>query len=134
MSPSVPTLSTPPGDPSTAYHIPCYSGELWTIPTSNSTMRLLVTGNETNNAFAVVGTGGTYDNPIGFHYHNEAHDVFLCLKGSLTIWANDKARSLGPGDFASVPPVSLAIPKPCFHHKPIISPYHTVTQYISTTH
>jgi hypothetical protein len=85
MSSSIPTLSTPPGDSSSAYHIPCYSGELWTIPTSNSTMRLLDTGNETNNALAVVSTGGTYDNPIGLHYHNEAHDVFLCLKGSLTV-------------------------------------------------
>lgn len=69
-------------------------------------MRLLVTGKETNNAFAVVGTGGTLDKPIGFHYHREAHDVFLCLKGTLNVWANDSARSLGPGDFASVPPVS----------------------------
>lgn len=69
-------------------------------------MRLLVTGNETDNAFAVVGTGGTNDKPIGFHYHKEAHDVFLCLKGTSNVWANDEARSLGPGDFASVPPVS----------------------------
>jgi quercetin dioxygenase-like cupin family protein len=69
-------------------------------------MRLLVTGKETDNAFAVVGTGGTFDQPIGFHYHKEAHDVFLCLKGKINVWANDKARSLGPGDFASVPPVS----------------------------
>jgi quercetin dioxygenase-like cupin family protein len=68
-------------------------------------MRLLVTGKETDNAFAVVGTGGTFDKPIGFHYHKEAHDVFLCLKGTINVWANDKARSLGPGDFASVPPV-----------------------------
>lgn len=68
-------------------------------------MRLLVTGKETDNAFAVVSTGGQKDKPIGFHYHREAHDVFLCLKGELNIWANDKARTLGPGDFASVPPV-----------------------------
>ena len=63
-------------NPSTAYHILCYSGELWTIPTSNSIMRPLVTGSETNNAFAVVGTGGTFDKPIGFDCHNEANDVF----------------------------------------------------------
>lgn len=101
----VPHLTTPPGE-ATPYVLPCFTGELWTIPCSNSTMRLLVTGNETNNAFAVVGTGGTKDNPIGFHYHKEAHDVFLCLKGTLNVWANDEARSMGPGDFASVPPVS----------------------------
>jgi len=70
-------------------------------------MRLLVTGNETNNAFAVVSTGGTYDNPIGFHHRNEARDVFLCLKGSLTVWADGKARLLSTGDFASVPPVTI---------------------------
>jgi len=97
-------LTTPPGK-TQAYVLPCFTGELWTIPTSNSTMRMLVTGKETDNAFAVVGTGGTFDKPIGFHYHKEAHDVFLCLKGKLNVWANDKARSLGPGDFASVPPV-----------------------------
>jgi len=70
-------------------------------------MRLLVTGKETANAFAVVSTGGTYDKPIGFHFHREAHDVFLCLRGSINVWADDKARTLGEGDFASVPPVSL---------------------------
>jgi quercetin dioxygenase-like cupin family protein len=69
-------------------------------------MRLLVTGKETDNAFAVVTTGGTYDKPIGFHYHREAHDVFLCLKGSMNVWADDQARELREGDFASVPPVS----------------------------
>jgi hypothetical protein len=46
-------------------------------------MCLLITGEETNNAFAVVGTGGTFDKPIGFHYHEKTHDVFLCLKGTL---------------------------------------------------
>ncbi|TVY82325.1 Quercetin 2,3-dioxygenase [Lachnellula suecica] len=97
-------LTTPPGKTAQAYVLPCYSGELWTIPTSNSTMRLLVTGKETDNAFAILGTGGTFDKPIGFHFHKEAHDVFLCLKGKINVWANDKARSLGPGDFASVPP------------------------------
>ncbi|KAK6612312.1 cupin domain-containing protein [Botrytis cinerea] len=102
----VPHLTTPPGE-ATPYVLPCFTGELWTIPCSNSTMRLLVTGNETNNAFAVVGTGGTKDNPIGFHYHKEAHDVFLCLKGTLNVWANDEARSMGPGDFASVPPGTI---------------------------
>lgn len=106
MSGSIPTLSVPPGNSSTPYKLPCFTGELWTIPTSKSTMRLLVRGEETNNAFAVIGSGGTFDNPIGFHYHREAHDVFLVIKGTLNVWANDVARSLGPGDFASAPPVS----------------------------
>lgn len=103
-----PTLTTPPGSVE-PYKLPCYTGELWTVPTSNSTLRLLVTAKETNDAFAVVTCGGTYDKPIGFHYHREAHDVFLCLKGKLNVWANDKARSLEEGDYADVPPVSLSL-------------------------
>ncbi|KAH7336451.1 RmlC-like cupin domain-containing protein [Rhexocercosporidium sp. MPI-PUGE-AT-0058] len=99
-------LTTPPST-TTPYTLPSYSGELWTIPTSNSVMRLLVTGKETANTFAVVSTGGTYDKPIGFHYHREAHDVFLCLKGTMNVWADDQARVLGEGDFASVPPNTI---------------------------
>lgn len=105
MSSKTLRLAEPPGKPS-PYVIPCYGGELWTIPTSNSTLRLLVTGKETEGAFAVVGAGGTFDRPIGFHYHREAHDVFLCIKGTMNVWANDQAREMSPGDFASVPPVS----------------------------
>ena len=60
-------LNQPPST-TTPYLLPSFSGELWTIPTSNSVMRLLVTGKETANAFAVVSTGGTYDKPIGFHF------------------------------------------------------------------
>ncbi|KAF4636306.1 hypothetical protein G7Y89_g1790 [Cudoniella acicularis] len=112
--------TTPPGKTGQAYVLPCYTGELWTIPTSNSTMRLLVTGKETDNAFAIVGTGGTYDKPIGFHYHKEAHDVFLCIQGKLNVWANDKARSLLPGDFASVPPGTIHQYQVDSHHTEFI--------------
>ncbi|KAK0110721.1 hypothetical protein ONS96_002320 [Cadophora gregata f. sp. sojae] len=100
-------LTTPPSTTHTPYLLPSFSGELWTIPTSNSVMRLLVTGKETANAFAIVSTGGTYDKPIGFHFHREAHDVFLCLRGSMNVWADEKARTLGEGDFASVPPTTI---------------------------
>ncbi|KAG9664165.1 cupin domain-containing protein, partial [Aureobasidium melanogenum] len=99
----IPILSEPPGTNS-SYVLPVFNGELWTIPTSNSVMRMLVTEKESKGDFAVVSTGGQQDNPIGFHYHREAHDVFLCLKGSINVWANDSARTLLPGDFASVPP------------------------------
>ena len=36
--------------------------------------------------------------------HREAHDIFLCLKGRANVWAEDKCRTLAPGDLASVPP------------------------------
>ena len=70
-------------------------------------MRLIITGQETDNAFAVVGTGGVEGGPIGFHYHRETHDVFLCLKGSVNVWAGDQCRTLGAGDLASVPPGTI---------------------------
>ena len=82
------------------------NGEIIYIPCSKSATRLLVTGKETDNAFAIVGSGGSEGYPIGFHYHREAHDVFLCLKGAVNVWANETARTMGPGDFASVSPVS----------------------------
>ena len=99
-------LTSPPGTPNTAYTLASFSGEIIYIPCSKSATRLLVTGKETENAFAVVGSGGSPSAPIGFHYHREAHDVFLCLKGAVNVWAGEKARRMEAGDFASVPPVS----------------------------
>ncbi|KAF2484881.1 RmlC-like cupin domain-containing protein [Neohortaea acidophila] len=97
-------LETPPGRPDEAYVLQSLCGELIYIPCSKSIMRLAVTGKETNDSFCVVGTGGAQSDPIGFHYHRQAHDVFLCIKGNINVWANDQCRTLGPGDFASVPP------------------------------
>jgi len=102
-------LSQPAGVPGQVYQLAALSGEIIFIPCSNSATRLLVTGKETNNAFAVVGSGGTASAPIGFHFHRETHDVFLCLKGQVNVWCGDKARTMNPGDFASVPPVCSSL-------------------------
>ncbi|OJD29142.1 cupin domain-containing protein [Diplodia corticola] len=99
-------VDRPPGT-ATSYVVSLFRGEKLVIPCSNSVMRLLVTGRETGMTFAVVSTGGSAGAPIGFHYHREAHDVFLCLKGNVNVWANDTARTMGPGDFASVPPGTI---------------------------
>lgn len=97
----------PPGEPGRAYILESLCGEVIYIPLSKSATRLLVTGKESDNAFAIVGTGGAQGDPIGFHYHRETHDVFLCLKGSVNVWAGDQCRTLGPGDLASVPPHTI---------------------------
>lgn len=94
----------PPYEPGKAYTLKSMEGEIIYIPCSNSALRLLVTGKETEGAFAIVGTGGGQSAPIGFHFHREAHDIFLCLKGSVNVWAEDTCRTIGPGDLASVPP------------------------------
>ena len=104
MSNSLTALKHAPGKSGQPYIIESLCGETIYIPLSKSATRLLVTGKESENAFAVVGTGGTKGDPIGFHFHREAHDVFLCLKGSVKIWADDQCRILGLEDFASVPP------------------------------
>lgn len=95
----------PPGKAGQPYVLSTQEGEIIYIPLSKSATRLLVTGKESENAFAIVGSSGTQGDPIGFHYHREAHDVFLCLKGNVNVWAGEKCRTMGPGDFASVPPV-----------------------------
>lgn len=106
MTTSLPRSSIPPYEAGKAYTLKALEGEVIYIPCSKSVLRLLVTGKETSNAFALVGTGGSHGAPIGFHYHREAHDVFLCLKGSCNVWTGEDCRTMQPGDFASVPPVS----------------------------
>jgi glyoxylate utilization-related uncharacterized protein len=96
----------PPGRVGEPYIISTQDGEIIYIPLSKSATRLLVTGKESDDAFAIVSSGGSQSDPIGFHYHKEAHDVFLCLQGNVNVWANDECRTLSAGDFASVPPVS----------------------------
>lgn len=54
----VPVLSQPPGRPDESYILPFLGGELWTIPTSNSVLRMVVTGKESKGDFAVLTTGG----------------------------------------------------------------------------
>ncbi|KAK5112338.1 hypothetical protein LTR62_004301 [Meristemomyces frigidus] len=97
----------PPGTPNTPYVISSQDGEIIYIPLSKSATRLLVTGKETENAFAIVSSGGSQSDPIGFHYHRETHDVFLCLAGQINVWAGNQCRTLSAGDFASVPPGTI---------------------------
>ncbi|OQO07049.1 hypothetical protein B0A48_07615 [Cryoendolithus antarcticus] len=110
------TTTRPTGTSSKPYIISSQEGEIIYIPLSKSATRLLVTGKETDDAFAVVGSGGSQGDPIGFHYHREAHDVFLCLKGQINVWADDQCRTLSSGDFASVPPGTI-------HQYQIVGPH-----------
>lgn len=98
-------LLEPPGQPGKAYRLGPLWGEVNYIPCSKSATRLLVTGKESDGAFAVVNSGGSHDNPIGFHSRRKAHDVFLCIKGRINVWGGQYCRTVEPGDFASVPPV-----------------------------
>lgn len=96
----------PPATPGESYIIPQLEGERITIPGSKGVFRILASANQTNSKIAVFTSGAVLSDAPGFHYHNEAHDVFLVTKGMLKLWNGDACRILGPGDFAYVPPVS----------------------------
>lgn len=101
-------VTTPPGQV-TPYVISAYDGETLQLPGTKSVIRILASAKETNGAFSVFRMDGVAGEPVGFHYHNEAHDIFMCARGQLEVWAGDKARLLNAGDFAYVPPVSHLI-------------------------
>lgn len=89
-----------------AYVIPQLEGEMLSIPGSKGVFRILTSAIQTDDAMSVFTTGAVLADAPGFHHHNEAHDVFLVTKGYMKLWNGDRCRILGPGDFASIPPVS----------------------------
>ncbi|KAL4933074.1 uncharacterized protein BDV17DRAFT_279347 [Aspergillus undulatus] len=86
------------------YIIPQLSGERLTIPGSKGAFRILASSKQTNGLMAVFQSGAVLSDAPGFHYHNQAHDVFLVTKGFLKLWNGGKCRVLGAGDFGYVPP------------------------------
>ena len=86
-----------------SYILPQLSGESLYIQSTNSVVRLPAGEAYTDGSFSVVSSEGAETEPIMPHKHALAHDTFLCLRGSLQVWANDQSRILQPGDFASVP-------------------------------
>lgn len=108
---SIPVLSTPP-DSRSSYIIDQLEGERVTIPGSKGVFRILASSKQTNGGIAVFSSGAALSDAPGFHWHQEAHDVFLVTKGFLKLWNGDKCRIMGPGDFAYVPPVRAGFPLP----------------------
>ncbi|KNG50237.1 cupin domain-containing protein [Stemphylium lycopersici] len=100
---AIPRTVLPLGKPM-PYIIESHEGESITIPGTKSVFRILASAAETDGQMSVFGMDGTLADPPGFHYHNHAHDVFMCTKGRLKVWADEKCRILYPGDFAYVPP------------------------------
>jgi mannose-6-phosphate isomerase-like protein (cupin superfamily) len=100
----IPIHSAPP-DTRTSYIIDQLEGERLTIPGSKGVFRILASSKQTNGGIAVFSSGAVLSDAPGFHWHAEAHDVFLVTKGFLKLWNGNKCRIMGPGDFAYVPPV-----------------------------
>ncbi|KAK8863416.1 RmlC-like cupin domain-containing protein [Apiospora arundinis] len=100
---SIPVTTVPPAA-RTTYILEQLEGERLTIPGSKGVFRILASSKQTNGGIAVFTSGAVLSDAPGFHWHEEAHDVFLVTKGFLKIWNGDKCRIMGPGDFAYVPP------------------------------
>ena len=96
--------SEPPNE-RTPYVVPQMEGERLTIPGSKGSSRIVASSKQTAGVMSVFLGGGVVADAPGFHWHQEAHDIFMCTKGFLKVWNGNKCRILGPGDFASVPPV-----------------------------
>ena len=111
---SIPRVPQPLGKPA-PYVVPVNEGESMTIPGSKATVRILASAKETDRLISVFRFDGVTGDPVGFHYHNYAHDIFMCTKGLQKVWAGDKCKILSPGDFCSVPPVRSLFPSgsPC---------------------
>lgn len=105
MSP-LPISTTPPPSHE-SYLLDQLAGERITLPGSKGVFRILASSAQTAGGIAVFTSGAVLSDAPGFHWHQEAHDVFLVTKGFLRLWNGDKCRVLGPGDFAYVPPVSI---------------------------
>ncbi|CBX93471.1 hypothetical protein IAQ61_009161 [Plenodomus lingam] len=100
---SMPKVREPLGKP-TPYIISAYEGESMTIPGTKSVVRIFASAKETEGLMSVFAMDGAVADAPGFHYHEHAHDVFLCTKGHLKVWLDNKCKILGPGDFAYAPP------------------------------
>lgn len=105
---ALPWKELPPNE-RTAYVISQLEGERITIPGSKGVFRILASSKQTGGAIAVFQSAAVLSDAPGFHYHNQAHDVFLVTKGFLKLWNGDKCRIMGPGDFAYIPPVRRLI-------------------------
>lgn len=102
---SIPRVKQPPTDGS-SYILPQLEGEIFTIPGFKSVFRMFTSQEQTNNGMAVFAWDGVKNDTAPFHHHKYAHDIFLVAEGTMLCWNDDQCRLLGPGDFASVPPVS----------------------------
>jgi hypothetical protein len=100
-------VDSEPPENGSPYIIGQLEGERISIPGSKGVFRILASAKQTCNKIAVFTSGAVLSDAPGFHYHNQAQDVFLVIKGYLKLWNGDKCRIMGPGDFAYIPPVSL---------------------------
>ncbi|VUC37183.1 unnamed protein product [Clonostachys rosea] len=90
------------------YIVESFGGENIYLTGSPASARYVVTGKESENKFTILTSGGAhFPSPVPFHYHKYTHHDFLCVKGQIKVWLNDRCKILNPGDYASVAPGAI---------------------------
>ena len=102
---SLQRVEIPPEDGS-SYILDRMDGEIQSMPGLRGVFRFYATEKQTDNKISVFAwDGAASDQPS--HYHKKTHDCFLVVEGTMKVYCDGSSRMLGPGDFASVPPVHL---------------------------
>lgn len=79
------------------------AGEGIRLVASDQLFTVLATQACTDGQFIAVMTEGPEGNAIIQHYHERHTEMFFCLDGRMTVWANGQELPFGPGDFLHIP-------------------------------
>jgi quercetin 2,3-dioxygenase len=79
------------------------AGEGIRLVASDQLFTFLTTQANTDGQFIAVMTEGPKGNAIIQHYHERHTEMFFCLDGQMTVWADGRELPFGPGDFLHIP-------------------------------
>lgn len=108
---ALPRVDTPRTDGG-CYIVNRMDGDIMSPATSRGAFHMYASQVQTENSFSVFGWDGPFTDSQGYHHHLLTHDCFLITEGAMFIYCDGESRMLYPGDFASVPPVRVAV-HPC---------------------
>ena len=80
------------------------AGEGKRLVAADQLFTVLTTQKNTDGQFIAVMTEGPKGNAIIQHYHEQHTEMFFCIDGQMTVWANGQELPFYPGDFLHIPP------------------------------
>jgi len=79
------------------------TGEGIRLVTGDQLHTLMTTQANSNGEFIFVVSEGPKGEAIPEHYHEKHTEIFFCIEGQVTLWANGEEITLHPGDILHVP-------------------------------
>lgn len=79
------------------------AGEGIRLVAADQLFALLTTQDNTHGSFIAVMSEGPKGNAIIQHFHERHTEVFFCVEGQMTVWANGQEIPFQPGDFLHIP-------------------------------